>query len=51
MYFWNKTLHVSDSSFVHHQDDSCQQTRMKYTTAVCAVKKPLMMERGTVRNM
>jgi len=20
IYFWNKTLHVSDSSFVHHQE-------------------------------
>ena len=30
---------------------SCQQTTMTYTTAVCTVKKLLMMDRGTVRNM
>jgi len=30
---------------------SCQQTCMTYTTAVCTVKKLLMMDRGTVRNM
>jgi len=30
---------------------SCQQTRMTYTIAVFTVKKFLMMDRGTVRNM
>jgi len=30
---------------------SCQQTCMTYTTAVCTVKKLLMMDRETVRNM
>ena len=30
---------------------SCQQTCTKYTIAVCTVKKLLMMDRGTVRNM
>ena len=30
---------------------SCQQTCMTYTIAVCTVKKLLMMDRGTVRNM
>jgi len=30
---------------------SCQQTRMTYTIALCTVKKLLMMERLTVRNM
>jgi len=50
IYFWNKTLHVSDSSSVHHQEfftelcsvlillKSCQQTCMTYTIAVCTVK-------------
>jgi len=52
IYFWNKTLHVSDSSSVHHQQfftvhtavvyviqiASCQQTCMTYTIAVCTVK-------------
>jgi len=31
--------------------DSCERTCMTYTTAVCTVKKLLMMDRGTVRNM
>ena len=30
---------------------SCTQTCMTYTIAVCTVKKLLMMDRGTVRNM
>jgi len=51
IYFWNKTLHISDSSSVHHQQFftahtamvyvSCQHvvsiTCMTYTTAVCSV--------------
>jgi hypothetical protein len=52
--FWKGTLHVLDSSSVHHQEffrmqagsgcsilillASCQQTFMTYTIAVCAVK-------------
>jgi len=30
---------------------SCQQTCVTYTIVVCTVKKILMMDRGTVRNM
>ena len=30
---------------------SCQQTCMTYTFAMCRVKKLLLMDRGTVRNM
>jgi len=30
---------------------SCEQTCMTYTIAVCTVKKLLMMDRGTARNM
>jgi len=30
---------------------SCQQTCMTYTIAACTVKKPLIMDRGTDRNM
>ena len=30
---------------------SSQQSCMTYTIAVCTVKKLLMMDRGTVRNM
>ena len=64
IYFWNKTLHVLYSSSVHHQEyftvhtamvyviQVClQQTRMAYTITVYTVKKLLMMNRGTVRNM
>ena len=66
-YFWNKTLHISDSSSVHHQEffslytqqwympyrfaDSLLESCMTCTIAVCTVKKVLMMDRGTVRNM
>jgi hypothetical protein len=52
--FWNETLHISDSSSVHHQElftvhsagsgrnilillESCLQTCMTYTIAVCTV--------------
>jgi len=43
IYFWNKTLLVSDSSSVQDQHGlillaSCQQTCMTYTIAVCTVK-------------
>jgi hypothetical protein len=50
IYFWNKALHVSHSSYVHHQEfftvrtamvyvyASCQQTRMTYNIAVCTVE-------------
>jgi len=31
--------------------ESCLQTCMTYTIAECTVKKLLMMDRGTVRNM
>jgi len=62
MYFWNKTLHVSDSSSFNQQDQdgtdsvlilfaSCQQTSITYTIAVFKREKLLMMDRGTVRNM
>ena len=54
IYFWNKTLHVSDSFSVQNQEfftvhtqqyikvcwqpASCQQTCMTYTIVVCTVK-------------
>ena len=44
IYFWNKTLHVSDSSSVHHQEFFTVHTAMvyvicmTYTIAVCTVK-------------
>ena len=40
IYFGRKTLQVLDSSSVYHQELSCQQTCMTYTTAVCTVKTP-----------
>ena len=44
IYFRNKTLHVSDSSSVHHQEfadsllASSQQTCMTYIIVLCTVK-------------
>jgi len=53
IYFWNKTLNVSDSSSVHHQGFFTVHTAMVYVIQVCCVysEKPLMMDRGNVRNM
>jgi len=60
MYFWNKTLHVSDSSSAHHQQFFTVHTAMVYVMSAnvydiyrCYVysEKLLMMDRGTVRNM
>jgi len=41
----------TELSFVLILLASCQQTCMTYTIVVCTVKKLLMMDRGTVRNM
>ena len=38
IYFWNKTLHVSDSFSVHHQEFFTVNTAMVYTIAECIVK-------------
>ena len=35
IYFWNKTLHVSDSSSVHHQKFFTVHTAMVYVKHVC----------------
>ena len=35
IYFWNKTLHVSDSSSVHHQEFFNVYTAMVYVIQVC----------------
>ena len=35
MYFWNKTLHVSDRSSVHHQEFFTVHTAMVYVIQVC----------------
>ena len=53
IYFGNKTLHVSDSSSVHHQEFVTIHTAMVYVIQVCCVyrEKFLMTDRGTVRNM
>ena len=53
IYFWNKPLHVLDSSFAHHQEFVTIHIAMVYVIQVCCVysEKLLMMDRGTVRNM
>ena len=33
--FWNKTLHVSDNSSVHHQEVFTVHTAMVYVIQVC----------------
>jgi len=35
IYFWNKTLHISDSSSVPHQDFFTVHTAMVYVIQVC----------------
>jgi len=35
IYFWNKTLHVSDSSSVHHPEFFTVDTAMIYVIKVC----------------
>jgi len=35
IYFWNKILHVSDSSSVHHQQFFTVHTAMLYVIQVC----------------
>ena len=53
IYFWNKTLHVSDSSSVYHQEFFTVHTGNLYDIYHCCVysEKLLMMDRGTVQNM
>jgi len=47
IYSWNETLHVSDSSSVHHQEFST----VWHIPLLWVQWKLLMMDRGTVRNM
>jgi hypothetical protein len=35
IYFWNETLHVSDSSSVHHQEFLTVHTAMVYVIQIC----------------
>ena len=53
IYFWNKTLRISDSSSVHHQELFTVHTANLYDIHHCCVysKKIRMIDRGTVRNM
>ena len=44
IYFWNKTLHVSESSSVHHQEFFTVHTAM-------VIVKLLVMDRRNVRNL
>ena len=53
IYFWNKTLHVSDSSSVHHHQFFTVHTAMvdvSNTCMYCCVysEKLLMMDKGTI---
>jgi len=53
MYFWNKTLHVSDSASVYHQQLAARELSAKvYDIYHCCVysEKLLMMDGETVRN-
>jgi len=49
---WNKTVRVSDSSCVRHQEFFTVYTAMVYVIHVCCVysEKLPMMDGGTVRN-
>ena len=40
LFLWNKTLHVSDSSSVHHQEFFTVHTAMVYTITVRTMKNP-----------
>jgi hypothetical protein len=54
IYFWNRTLHVSDRFSVHHQESSTVYTGIGICHtgfAVYTVLKLLIMERKPVRNM
>ena len=52
IYFCNKTVHVSDSFSVHHQEFFTVHTAVAYIQVCCVYsEKLLMMDRGTVRNM
>jgi len=53
IYFWNKTLHVSDRSSVHHQEVFTVHIANLYDIYHCCVysEKLLMMDRVTVRIM
>ena len=50
IYSWNETLHLLDSSSVHHQEFSTVHTANLYDIYHCCVYsgKLLMMDRGTV---
>ena len=37
IYFWNKTLHVSESSSVHYQEFFTVHTEMVYVIQFCCV--------------
>ena len=46
-----RSFHCTHSRGICHTACNCQQTCMIYTIALCAVKKLLMVNRWTVRNM
>ena len=47
--FWNETLHVSDSSFVHHHEFLTVNTTMVYVIQVCRqLSVRIRMERSSI---
>ena len=50
-YMFADRLHVGSGCSILILLASCQQTCMTYNIVVCTVKKLLVMDRGTVRNM
>jgi len=66
MYFWNRTLHVSDSFSVHHQEPSTVHTAVGMSYRLCwllfsrirmehhdpaSQQTVSLMDRETVRNV
>ena len=45
-FFWNKTLHVSDSSSVHHQEFFTVHTEMVYVIQVCCMYSAKISDDG-----
>jgi hypothetical protein len=65
--FWNETLHVSENSFVHHQEFFTVHTAVVYVMQICRqlssrirmelqfhpepARKLLIMNKGILRNL
>jgi hypothetical protein len=51
IYFWNRTLHVSDSFSVHHQESNTVHTAIGIYHTGYADYLLAMMDRETIQNM